>query len=450
MRILHAIHDFLPRHRAGSEIYAATLCRELSSRHHVTVVCADYDPARPHGHLTWRLHEHLPVIEIANNWVCSDFSDTYRSTVMSEKLDQVLQMVQPHVVHLHNLLNLSFELPGAARARGIPVVATLHDYTLVCASGGQRIHRSESHVCRVIDTARCARCFVESPFHAQAALGNATEAVAASTLLQRGVGLARKLSPRLVQAAARSMGNLSRFAVTAGDMAQRMDKAREVFGQVQLFVAPSRSIADEFVALGLDPSRVRVSNYGFVPMQRPSRRQPEGRLRIGFVGTLVWHKGIHVLIDAVRRLPDSAYELRIYGDTNVFPDYVAELRQRARGLPVQFLGGFDEDGKTRAYADLDVLVVPSLWLENSPLVIHEAFQAGLPVIGSRIGGTVDLITDGRNGRLYDPVLPDELSAMLESLIDTPEQLAQWEANIPAVKSIADDARDWERIYAEVA
>ena len=164
LRVLHAIHDFLPRHRAGSEIYAAQLCRELAARHHVTVVCADYDPARPHGQLTWRLHDSLPVVEITNNWVCATFADTYRSPLMSARLEQVLDLVQPHVVHVHNLLNLSFDLPAAARARGIPVVATLHDYTLVCPSGGQRIHRAESHVCRTIDTAAARGASRSRPF----------------------------------------------------------------------------------------------------------------------------------------------------------------------------------------------------------------------------------------------------------------------------------------------
>ena len=79
MKILHAIHDFLPRHRAGSEIYAFRLCRELSRRHEVGVLCAEYDPSRPHGSLASRLYEGLPVRELVNNWAFSTFAETYRS-----------------------------------------------------------------------------------------------------------------------------------------------------------------------------------------------------------------------------------------------------------------------------------------------------------------------------------------------------------------------------------
>ena len=74
----------------------------------------------------------------------------------------------------------------------------------------------------------------------------------------------------------------------------------------------------------------------------------------------------------------------------MFPEYAAGLRAQAAGLPVRFMGAFDRERTADVYAQIDVLVVPSLWLENSPLVIHEAFMAGVPVVGARIGGIADL------------------------------------------------------------
>src|SRR5436190_19661437 len=191
LRILQTIHDFLPRHRAGSEIYAAELCRELGTRHHVTLLCAEYDPNRTHGELTWRVHDGLPVVEMVNNWVCRSFADGYRSPELTARIGQVLDAVEPDVVHAHSFLNLSFDLAAEARRRGIPVVATLHDYTLVCPSGGQRLHRAEAHVCHTIEADRCVRCFHQSPFYTQMAVGPAARAVASSGTLQRMVGVAR-------------------------------------------------------------------------------------------------------------------------------------------------------------------------------------------------------------------------------------------------------------------
>ena len=92
-------------------------------------------------------------------------------------------------------------------------------------------------------------------------------------------------------------------------------------------------MANEYRRLGLDESRLRVSDYGFATLERAVRPAAVGPLRIGYVGTLVWHKGVHVLIDAVRSLAGNSYELLIFGDPNVFPEYTADLRRRASGLP---------------------------------------------------------------------------------------------------------------------
>jgi glycosyltransferase involved in cell wall biosynthesis len=452
VRILHAIHDFLPRHRAGSEIYAAELCRELGTRHHVTLVCAEYDPSRAHGHLTWREYEGLPVVEIVNNWSAASLADTYASPLLTARLGQVLDAVEPEIVHAHSFLNLSYEMAAQAHARGIPIVATLHDYTLVCPSGGQRLHRAESYVCHTIDTARCVRCFKQSPFYTQMAVGPAAAAVASSGLLKRLAGAAQRLSPGLVQTAARAAGEVRRIPIVEADIAARLAHARRLFDQVDLFVAPSPSIAEEFTKLGLDPKRIKVSDYGFRPVpRRPRTRRPgKGtRLQIGFVGTLVWHKGAHVLIEAARRLDPAAYDLVLFGDLNTFPDYVAELRKLAQGAPVHFKGGFHPTDTSEIYGQFDVLVVPSLWLENSPLVIHEAFQAGVPVVGSRMGGTADLVRHGEWGLLYDPESPDSLAAALQSIVADPAVLDTWVSRLPAVKSIAEDAREWEAVYREL-
>src|SRR5262249_7838740 len=159
-----------------------------------------------------------------------------------------------------------------------------------------------------------------------------------------------------------------------------------------------------------------VSDYGFVPLQARARNGARGPLRIGYVGTLVWHKGVHVLVDALRALPADAYELKLFGEPGVFPPYPADLSPRAGARPVRVMGAFDRERVADAYAQIDVLVVPSLWLENSPLVIHEAFMAGVPVVGARIGGIADLIADGRNGWLYSPTSTRELASVLQRLI----------------------------------
>jgi GT2 family glycosyltransferase/glycosyltransferase involved in cell wall biosynthesis len=451
MRVLHAIHDFLPRHQAGSEIYVLDLARaqqELGVD--ARVLCAEYDLALTHGTFRWRVCEGVPVIELINNWAFSTFEETYRSPLLRRQLTHILHALRPHVLHVHNFLNLTFELPAIARQLGVPTVATLHEYVLVCPSGGQRLHEAEQHVCTVIDPNRCSRCFAQHAFGSMFAFGRMTSTRGSVSRIARVASNLRRRVPGIAGVAARAIRHapLNRPGVTADDITRRLAAARKLFDDVELFVAPSPHLGAEFERLGVPREKLVVRDYGFPSMPR-TERSASSRLRIGFVGTLVWHKGVHVLIEAARALPKHRIELLVFGDTGTFPEYVGTLREQARGLDVRFMGRFDRASMPAVYAQVDVLVVPSLWLENSPLVIHEAFMSRVPVVASRTGGTQDLIADGVNGLLYDARSPAELTRALQRLLDDPLLLPKLAAAAPAVRSIEDDASEWRQIYGEV-
>jgi glycosyltransferase involved in cell wall biosynthesis len=451
-RLLHAIHDFLPRHQAGSEIYAAALCQELQRRgHHLTVLAASFDASRRHGEVIWRVHDGLPVVEVVNNWAFDSFEETYRASNLQPVFDHVLRATQPDVLHVHNLLNLSFDLPQQARAHGARLVGTLHDYTLVCPSGGQRIHRAEQHVCHTIEADRCARCFRDSPFFSQMVYGRVASSTPGAAKLARVAASIRQRWPQLGPLIARAATATSADGPTARQMATRLNRAREVASSFDLLIAPSPSLASEYRALGFPSGRIRVRDYGFQPApSQATRSSRNGALRVGFVGTLTWHKGVHVLVDAVRQVAPGLITLRIFGDTNTFPDYAAQLRSAAASLPITFAGRFERDAVETVYGEMDVLVIPSIWLENSPLVIHEAFMAGVPVVGARIGGIADLVKDGVNGLLYAHDSSKDLAQALTTLATDRVLLDRLRRHRTAVPSIADDAQAWETEYERLA
>jgi glycosyltransferase involved in cell wall biosynthesis len=447
LRLVHAIHDFLPRHRAGSEIYAASLARELARRHHVTVVTTEYDLSETHGDLRWRVDDGLAVIEIVNNWQ-GTFAESYAPPLISRRLEQILDTVRPDILHVHSLLNLSFDLPAIARRRGIEVAATLHDYTLVCASGGQRVHRADEHVCHEIEPERCARCFSESVFNTKLAVGRAAGALLPGGRGRRLAPALRRQAPRLAMLSARAAAAAAP-SLQATDISARLDAARAAMTCFSCAVSPSRSLADEYRRQGMPSERLHVSDYGFAPMPGIPRPPREGRrLRAAYVGSLVWHKGLHVLIEAMRQLPD-AIELTIYGSPDVDPDYVAGLRRKADGRRIRFADSFTDPERRSVLAAVDILVVPSLWLENSPLVIHEAFMAGVPVIASRMGGIEELVDDGINGLLVPAGSPDALAIALRRCAEEPGLLEHLSAVMPPVKTIADDAAEWEARYRQL-
>jgi glycosyltransferase involved in cell wall biosynthesis len=448
LRVLHTIHDYLPVHQAGSELYVAALSQALErAGHHAVVFAALFSCAEQHGTLKWRSHAGIPVIEVVNNWEGASFGSTYDAGEVHAAFSHVLDATRPDVVHVHNLLNLSLALPRLARARGIAVVATLHDYTMACPSGGQRVHRAESHVCQTIDPARCARCFPSSPFFAQWQFGRVARSVPVGLAGRAAHALARRV-PWAAAAGRAALAASPGPTVTAAEIVTRLDEARRAFGEFQVAVAPSQSLADEYQRLGFPSDRLETSDYGFAPLG-PIARTPsaDGRLRVGFAGTLVWHKGVDILIDAVRHVPRDRVDVRIFGDEAVFPDYSRDLRQRSHGLPVSFRGRYAHHDVATMLSEIDVLVVPSRWLENSPLVIHEAFMARVPVVAAAIGGMPELLDHGQRGVLFTPNDPFSLAAALQSLLDHPDRLVQLASGSPRVKSVDEDAAEWVVRYA---
>ena len=347
LRVLHAIHDFLPRHQAGSEIYAAALCQALQRRgHHVTVLAASSirrdGTARSSGECTTgfpssrssttgrSIRSRRPIARRT----CDRSSITCCARRSRTCCTSTICSICPSTCHSRRA--------RAARASS----ATLHDYTLVCPSGGQRIHRAEQHVCHTIEPDRCARCFAQSPYPPQMAFGR--------TLERPGGRLRTSTRADAAAARAATAGAARPLPPADGDQRSirpprrstaRLDAARAVAAEFDLLVGPSQSIASEFSALGIATTSVwksRTTGFGQLA-DRPAAHATAGPLRVGFVGTLVWHKGVHVLIDAVRQMPAGHFDALIFGDTDTFPDYTAELRASARSLPVRFMGRFERD-----------------------------------------------------------------------------------------------------------
>ena len=222
------------------------------------------------------------------------------------------------------------------------------------------------------------------------------------------------------------------------------------------FFAPSRDLRDRFVAAGLDPARISLCDPGVAPLQidrkpiRVAAARERLPIRIGFLGSLMISKAPHLLIEACESLGKDSVEVRVFGD---HAGYHGDAGYRDRLTPllnrsfVRHHGKIARDTLAGALEQIDVLVVPSIWPENSPFVIREAFLAGVPVVASRIGGIPELIVDGVNGLLFEAGNVGELARTLRRLVDEPDLLPKLRAGIPAVTSIDDDARSLCAAYA---
>ena len=147
--------------------------------------------------------------------------------------------------------------------------------------------------------------------------------------------------------------------------------------------------------------------------------------------------------------PEQAI-LQIYG---FFPGYDghSDYEERLRWIAsesraIRFRGRYDPRDVFDVLAGVDVIVIPSIWWENSPLTVHEAFLAGVPIIAADEGGMAELVLDGKNGLLFGPGNADDLAQQLSRLQDDPDLLPALQAGITPVRGVAQEIDDLAAIY----
>jgi glycosyltransferase involved in cell wall biosynthesis len=220
------------------------------------------------------------------------------------------------------------------------------------------------------------------------------------------------------------------------------------------FIAPSKFMRDRFVAFGIGGERMTVADYGFDagpfrPFRLKSRTPRDGPMRVGFLGSLMISKAPHVLLESINRVPRDVVSVAVYGEHTPYhgDDTYRDRLSALVGQPnVTVHGPVAHADVPKALGALDVLVVPSIWAENSPLVIHEAFLAGVPVIASDIGGIPELVTHEVNGLLFPVGDVDALARALQRVAGDRGLLQKLRDGIPPVRSIETDVQELRAMY----
>jgi glycosyltransferase involved in cell wall biosynthesis len=443
MRILLPVHAYPPRSVAGVEVYTHRLARALQARgHEVLVLAAAHDLSAAPYEVRRRHHDGVAVAEVVNLHQKGTLEATWSDPDLERAALPVISQFRPDCVHAQHLLNLSVGLLAACRALGAAVVLTLHDYWLSCPRDGMRM-RADLVRCDTVDHATCARCLAGSPY-----LVPSLERRAVAAARWAGLGRALHRFHRMAPILGTGLRRVARLGAAPQSLAHDMDRRaavlRAALAEVDLVLAPTAFARDRAIEFGVPPDRVRVCPLG-VPAAVASQSAARSRQRVGFMGTVAPHKGVHVLIEAFRRVDAPEARLEIHGALTVAPDYVARLRDLAGGDPrIALRGPFAEGRQWDVLAGLDLLVVPSVWWENSPLTILEALSAGIPVVASAIGGIPEILPPAW-GRL---VPAGEVPALAEAVRDVIEgRLFASLPPRPHTRTVDDEARELESLYA---
>jgi glycosyltransferase involved in cell wall biosynthesis len=368
MRILLVTAGFVPDGLGGVELSLARFCKWAQAQGHDLLVYRRLDLPDEDDYVRHEtVVDGVPVVGI-NYRFCdaTTFQHLVENPNQRRAFEEVLAGFRPDLVHVHHATCLTTEVVEASQERGAPVVFSLHDYWMGCPRG-QRI-RADLSYCPAIEVERCTACYRETWPHWFPKTPD------------------RTFDQRVF-----------------GDYQARI---REVLEKADALVAPSPFARRVFAREGIDPERIELIEYGMdaAPF-RGIARTTSARFRVGFLGTVLPSKGVHILLEAFKRVGASNRSLDVHGPVPPFHQdrtYGERLRRAAAGWEDQitFHGAYRQDDAPRILAGLDALVVPSIWYETYCMVIREGFLAGVPVIASNFGAMAEAIEDGRTGLLF--------------------------------------------------
>jgi len=339
---------------------------------------------------------------------------------------------KPDVVHAHGLKAAAAR---AARNAGVPCVVTMHHGGLVCPQGA--LLDWEDRICRrSVEQQICTRCCLRGRWW-----GNAPLAVG-------------KLLRRLP-----NIPFVTPAMTTPLAVAEKRAEIAALARDVTRFVAPSVAAQEALLRNGIPRERAVVVPHGIEPLLKTDRRRPGGcsadfdcwdggvprPVRFAYVGRIGREKGLHVLIEAFRRLRGEA-ELHVIGAAHSKWDK-RYLRRIALPPRVVLRGHLTGEAFILAWAQCAVTVLPSICLEVFGLVVAESFSLGRPVIVSDCGGPAEQVRDGVDGFIVPPNDPAAVAVAMQRFVDNPSLAADMATRLPRPRTLAEHVADLERVYS---
>jgi len=325
--------------------------------------------------------------------------DRYSHHAVDASFAILLDDMKPDIVHIGHLNHLSTSLVFEVSMRNIPIVFTLHDYWLMCPRG------------------QFVQMYPGNPDDPWALCDGQGNQKCAEHCYQRYfAGLDDNVN-----------GDLEYWTTW---VQKRMEHVNAVCDAIDLFIAPSRYLMKQFTdGFGINSDKITYLDYGFDLTRLVNRKRVQGEpFTFGYIGTHIPSKGIHHLIEAFGAISGTA-KLRIWGrhrgveteNLRAFANALPDTKQRS----IEWMDEYrNQDIVADVFNRCDAIVVPSIWAENSPLVIHEALQARIAVLTADYGGMSEYVQHEVNGLLFAHRDSVSLAAQMQRLVDDPEYTEQ--------------------------
>lgn len=406
MKILYLIHQFYPTHYAGTEKFLLNLATTMQKwGHKVKVLGYSFYPSEYYDRqidgilLKEYLYKGIDILSIQEMKPSEDFHYRIGNSALSDVADSILREESPDIFHITHSMRLG-EFALSAIRLGVPYIVTMTDFFLMCPK------------CTLFTEQR------------RLCLGP-----------ERGTSCSKFCSS---------------FQT---DMIQhRLALGEQILRKASCVVAPSRflgmlfnrefpHITPKVIPYGIDFSRITVNRRVYTGKEE---------FIILYAGQLDYHKGVHVLIDAVKRVKADNLRLKIYGSgPEIASRYFKEIAKN--DSRILFCGVYKENEISKVFSQADVLIIPSIWHENNTIVMREAIASHIPCVVSNAGGMVEKIRDGENGFVFRMGDSAHLQNIIEQLIAKPELLASVKRNmhrLPLI-TVEQEAFAYEQEYTRI-
>ena len=420
MHILKIIHGYPLNYNAGSEVYSQSICNELSKHHKVSVFTREENLYSPDFAIRKQIENGNLDFYFVNN---PQGKDGYRHEAMDNNFAKLIAEIKPDIAHIGHLNHLSTGIVDELNKQNIPIVFTLHDFWLMCPRG-QFLTRS-----------------IGKEDNFQLCTGQQDHKCASNCYQVYFSGKEENEKQELEQWSAW--------------IHQRMIETKAIIDKVNVFIAPSNYLRNRFInEFAIPEEKIIYLDYGFpTEYLTPTEKSTEkSNFTFGYIGTLIPAKGVNHLIEAFCQIEIPA-TLRIYGRQNGQSADALKLMASKSKNKIEFAGEYiNHNLANDVFSKVDCIVVPSIWAENSPLVIHEAQSFKIPVITANFGGMKEYVHHQVNGLLFEHRNTTSLVEQMKFAIANPHLMKEYGekgylfSEDGSVLNIQDHCKELEQIY----